>query len=65
MDRATVASSVDLATSLLHDHDVACVGGGAFGSRGERYLRFSFAVARHQLDDAVVRLAKWGMAHDT
>jgi aspartate/methionine/tyrosine aminotransferase len=65
MDRAAVASSVDLATSLLHDHDVACVAGGAFGSRGERHLRFSFAVARHQLDDAVVRLAKWGMAHDT
>jgi aspartate aminotransferase len=65
MDRATVASSVDLATSLLHDHDVACVGGSAFGSRGERHLRFSFAVACHQLDDAVVRLAKWGMAHDT
>jgi aspartate/methionine/tyrosine aminotransferase len=65
MDRASIASSVDLATSLLQEHDVACVGGGAFGSRGERHLRFSFAIARHQLDDAVVRLAKWGVAHDT
>jgi aspartate/methionine/tyrosine aminotransferase len=65
MDCATVASSVDLATSLLHEHHVACVGGSAFGLRGERHLRFSFAIARRQLDDALVRLAMWGIAHDT
>jgi aspartate aminotransferase len=60
MDRASIISSVELATSLLHEHHVAGVGGAAFGQRGERHLRFSFAVARDQLDDALVRLAAWG-----
>ena len=63
MDRASIASTHKLATSLLHEHDVACVSGGAFGARGERYLRFSFAVARHQIDDALLRLAAWGSAY--
>jgi aspartate/methionine/tyrosine aminotransferase len=65
MDRATIASSVELATSLLHEHHLACVGGAAFGARGERHVRFSFAVAPDQLDDALARLATWGSAHAT
>jgi aspartate/methionine/tyrosine aminotransferase len=39
---------------------VATVGGTAFGARGERYLRFSFAVGRDPLNDALARLSTWG-----
>jgi aspartate/methionine/tyrosine aminotransferase len=63
MDASSIASSHELATRLLHEHDIACIGGGAFGARGERHLRFSFAIARQQFDDALLRLAAWGTAH--
>jgi len=65
MDRASIASSADLATSLLHGHHVATVGGAAFGARGERHLRLSFAVSRETLNHALARLSVWGAAHDT
>jgi aspartate/methionine/tyrosine aminotransferase len=60
MDRASIASSADVATSLLHDHHVATVGGAAFGARGERHLRLSFAVGCDPLNDALARLSTWG-----
>jgi aspartate/methionine/tyrosine aminotransferase len=59
MERTGVAASADLAIGLLHDYRLACVGGGAFGSRGERHLRFSFALSQDQLDDAMIRLDAW------
>jgi aspartate aminotransferase len=65
MRRNSIVSSAELAARLLHQHHVACVAGGAFGDRGERYLRFSFAVASDQLDEALVRLAAWGNTLDT
>jgi len=60
MERGSIASSTDMASSLLHRHHVACVGGAAFGAGGERHLRLSFAVSAEQLDDALVRIAAWG-----
>jgi aspartate/methionine/tyrosine aminotransferase len=60
MDRARVASSAEVATGLLYDYRVSSVPGSAFGGQGERYLRFSFAVALDQLDEALLRLAAWG-----
>ena len=60
MTRNSIVSSADLATNLLHEYHVACVAGPAFGVRGEAHLRFSFAVARDHLDDALRRLAAWG-----
>lgn len=60
MTRHSIASSGDLATTLLQEYHVACVGGAAFGVRGEAHLRFSFAVSGDQLDDALLRLAAWG-----
>jgi aspartate/methionine/tyrosine aminotransferase len=63
MDRAGVASSADVAMALLHDHNVACVPGAAFGARGERHLRFSFGVAEEQLEEGTRRFEQW--AHRT
>ena len=60
MRRARISSSAELAMRLLHKYHVACVGGSAFGERGEHHLRFSFAVAREQLDEALGRLAAFG-----
>jgi aspartate aminotransferase len=63
--RRRATSSTDLAAELLHRHGLACVGGTAFGSRGERHLRFSFALSPADLDDARSRLAAWARAQDT
>lgn len=65
MDRAAIPSSSDAATTLLHRHHLACVGGAAFGALGERHLRFSFAVAQDRLAEAIARLRAWGATHDT
>jgi aspartate/methionine/tyrosine aminotransferase len=63
MEQRRIASSTDLATELLHEHGLACVAGAAFGARGERHLRFSFAVSHEDLDDAASRLAAWALRH--
>jgi aspartate aminotransferase len=60
-----IRSSSDLSLELLHQYHLACVGGSAFGERGEHHLRFSFAVAGDQLADALVRLAAWGRGRRT
>jgi aspartate aminotransferase len=62
MRAATISSSAELAMRLLHQHHVACVGGSAFGERGEYHVRFSFAVARNQLDAAIAQLHDFGSA---
>lgn len=63
MDSRKIHSSAELALELLQDHGLACVPGSAFGPRGERHLRFSFAVGASQMDDAVIRLGQWGGSH--
>lgn len=45
-----------LAHRLLEDHGVAAIDGRAFGARGEGRLRFSFASAQADLDDALARV---------
>jgi len=60
-----IRSSSDLSLELLHQYHLACVGGSAFGERGEHHLRFSFAVAGDQLADALARLAAWGRRRRT
>lgn len=59
MTRAGVPSSAALAAELLACHGLACVAGSAFGSRGEGCLRFSFALAREELDLAIRQLGAW------
>lgn len=44
------------ARQLLEDHGVAAIDGAAFGRRGEGRLRFSFASAQADLDDALARV---------
>ena len=57
IERLDLDSSAALARRLLDEHGLACVPGSAFGARGERMLRLSFAVAPDQLGDATDRLA--------
>ncbi|MDA4124647.1 MAG: pyridoxal phosphate-dependent aminotransferase [Thaumarchaeota archaeon] len=54
------ASSFDLCLRLLEKAKVATVPGVSFGSRGEGYLRFSYAAPRHQLKEALARIGSLG-----
>jgi aspartate/methionine/tyrosine aminotransferase len=49
-------TSRDFARRLLEDHGVAAIDGAAFGRQGEGRLRFSFASARADLDEAIARV---------
>lgn len=60
MEHRGTGSSTELATQLLREYGVASVPGTAFGPRGERHLRFSFAVDEAQMADAMARIVRWG-----
>jgi aspartate aminotransferase len=49
-------NSREFARRLLDDHGVAAIDGAAFGARGEGRLRFSFASAQADLDEAIGRV---------
>jgi len=46
----------EIADYLLHDAGVACLGGTAFGSYGEGYLRFSYANSIENIQKALERI---------
>ena len=50
--------SKELAKRVLHEAGVACLDGGAFGKFGEGYLRFSYATAYEQIEEALERIRK-------
>ena len=56
---AGMSSSIEATMQLLANHRLACVAGSVFGSRGEGYLRFSFGLARDDLDAAIGQLGAW------
>nr|AIA14937.1 Aminotransferase class I and II [uncultured bacterium] len=47
-----------LATFLLSEGGVACLGGSAFGSAGKGYLRFSYAASLEDIDYALEQMAR-------
>jgi aspartate/methionine/tyrosine aminotransferase len=59
-------SSKALEEYLLGDAGVACLSGGAFGTHGEGYLRFSYANSMANIEDAVARIerasSRWAAA---
>lgn len=54
----TAKNSVELATALLEEADIACTPGAAFGAAGEGHVRFSIATAMQDLERATERLAR-------
>jgi aspartate/methionine/tyrosine aminotransferase len=54
----TGMSSKELADYLLYEGGVACLNGGAFGSYGDGYIRFSYANSLENLAEAVGRIKK-------
>jgi aspartate/methionine/tyrosine aminotransferase len=54
----TTKNSVELATALLEEADIACTPGAAFGAAGEGHVRFSIATGMHDLERAAERLAR-------
>jgi aspartate aminotransferase len=52
-----------LADALLKEAGVACLSGTAFGSRGEGYLRLSFANSIDNLRKAIERIETWVKKH--
>ena len=50
-------SSRDLADRLLAEAGVACLNGASFGSRGDGFLRFSYANSYENLMEAAARVA--------
>ncbi len=55
---ASSRSSVEIAEQLLERAGIAAVPGVAFGSSGERHLRFTIATSMDDLERSVERLAK-------
>ena len=47
-----------LATFLLQEGGVACLGGSAFGAAGKGYLRFSYAASLEDIDYALQQIAR-------
>jgi aspartate/methionine/tyrosine aminotransferase len=47
-----------LASFLLSEAGVACLGGSAFGAAGKGYLRFSYATGLEDIDYALEQIAK-------
>ncbi len=52
-----LASSLDLASVLLDEVEIAAVPGDAFGAPG--FLRFSFALSDENLVEGLTRLQEW------
>ncbi|NNL14228.1 MAG: pyridoxal phosphate-dependent aminotransferase [Acidimicrobiia bacterium] len=57
MEKKGISSSLDLATLLLDEIEVAAVPGDAFGAPG--FLRFSFALSDENLEEGLTRLQEW------
>lgn len=55
---ATERSSLEVATILLEEAQIATTPGIAFGEAGENHVRFSIATHMHDLERTVERLAK-------
>ena len=55
--RSTGMTSEEFALTLLKNHGVACVPGGAFGHCGEGYVRMSYATSLEKIRIAVERIA--------
>ncbi len=47
-----------LATYLLQEGGVACLGGSSFGAAGKGYLRFSYAASLDDIDYALAQMAR-------
>lgn len=56
--KETGLKSTPLADRILNEAGVACLGGDSFGAYGEGYLRFSYAAAYGQIEDALDRIKK-------
>ena len=54
----TKMDSLNISESLLEHAGIAATPGIAFGAGGEKHLRFSFATAMSELEDAAERLAR-------
>ena len=54
----TGLSAQELASTLLEEAGVAAIAGGAFGSAGKNYLRFSLVSARNLLEEALERIER-------
>jgi aspartate aminotransferase len=54
----TGLSAQELASTLLEEAGVAAIAGGAFGSAGKNYLRFSLVSARNLLEEALERVER-------
>jgi len=54
----TGMNSQECADHLLYNAGVACLPGTAFGPYGEGYLRFSYATALENIDEAILRIKK-------
>ena len=52
----TGISSDLLADRILNEAGVACLTGASFGEYGEGYLRFSYAAALDQIEEALRRI---------
>ncbi|HET6894454.1 MAG TPA: pyridoxal phosphate-dependent aminotransferase [Candidatus Baltobacteraceae bacterium] len=56
--KQVTADDKALATFLLSEGGVACLGGSAFGSAGKGYLRFSYAASLEDIDYALEQMAR-------
>jgi len=52
-------SSKEFALKLLDEQNVACVPGTAFGACGEGFIRCSYATAMDEIQEAMVRIARF------
>ncbi len=57
MNKKGIASSLDLASLLLDEVEIAAVPGDAFGAPG--FMRFSFALSDEDLGEGLTRLQEW------
>jgi aspartate/methionine/tyrosine aminotransferase len=57
--RPRFGSSLALAKAFLAREKVVTIPGSAFGARGEGYLRLSFAAAPADIEEGVLRLARF------
>jgi len=56
--KRVTADDKSLATFLLQEGGVACLGGSAFGAAGKGYLRFSYAASLDDIDYALEQIAR-------
>ena len=57
MEKKGIATSLDLASVLLDEAEIAVVPGDAFGAPG--FVRFSFALADEDLETGLTRFQEW------